>query len=78
MSMLIHFNDLFSANADGTVSPVTHVQINGSTISEGTMMELHETHIGGLPLTQLRGQVLEGERKEDGLIVIQNYVRSHT
>ncbi|MES2766705.1 MAG: hypothetical protein V4642_12595 [Bacteroidota bacterium] len=74
--MLIHFNDLFSSNADGTVSPTAHVEINGSKVLEGTLMELHETHIGGLALSHLRGKVLEGERKDDGMIVIRNYVRS--
>jgi hypothetical protein len=73
--MLIHFNDLFSANADGTVSPVTHVEINGKSVPEGVSLEPHEISIGGLNLTHLRGKVLEGERK-DGLIVIKSYVRS--
>jgi hypothetical protein len=75
--MLIHFNDLFSANADGTISPIAHVEINGKNVPEGTSLEPHETMIGGLSLTHLRGQILEGERK-DGRIVIKSYVRSMT
>lgn len=75
MPMLIHFNDLFSANTDGTISPVVHVEINGKSVPEGTLLEPHETIVGGTSLTHLRGCVLEGERK-DGRIVIRSYVRS--
>lgn len=75
MPMLISFNDLFSANADGTVTPVAHIEINGKTVAEGTNLNPHEVHIGGLNLIHLRGQVLEGERKDDR-IIIKSYVRS--
>ncbi|HYF02422.1 MAG TPA: hypothetical protein VEC36_03535 [Patescibacteria group bacterium] len=74
--MLIHFNDLFSANGDGTISPVTHVHINGKMVLEGSVLDLSENHLDGLPLHKLRGHFLEGERKSDGSIHIKSYVRS--
>ncbi len=72
--MLIHFNDLFTENADGTVSPLTKVQINGKMISEGDSVDIDQK-ISGLSLAELNGKFLEGERKPDGQIDIKSYVR---
>ena len=65
---VVPFSELFTANADGSVSPKVQVEVNGTTLAPGSVCK-KGTLYGGLDLAAMNGKKVLTTHKDKVVVL---------